>query len=139
LCVVFFFNSLSPFTIWPIRYLAVDKLSTPTLSSPQLSFFLDDTKRTRTTSMGGHPAWDSNPASRFRKSVALPPTTLPSAPARHTHTSMARRRFEKILPLRWDSNPLAPGPRPRSTVSEMRPPSYLLCVVLKRVCIRNKQ
>jgi hypothetical protein len=28
-----------------------------------------------------------------RKSVTLPPTTLPSAPARHTHTSMARRRF----------------------------------------------
>jgi hypothetical protein len=34
---------------------------------------------------------------------------------------MTRRRFlsfEKILPLRWDSNPLAPGPRPRSTVSD---------------------
>jgi hypothetical protein len=28
-----------------------------------------------------------------RKSVALPSTTLPSAPERHTHTSMARRRF----------------------------------------------
>jgi hypothetical protein len=28
-----------------------------------------------------------------RKSVALPSTTLPSAPDRHTHTSMARRRF----------------------------------------------
>jgi hypothetical protein len=28
-----------------------------------------------------------------RKSVALPSTTLLSAPDRHTHTSMARRRF----------------------------------------------
>jgi hypothetical protein len=28
-----------------------------------------------------------------RKSVALSSTTLPSAPDRHTHTSMARRRF----------------------------------------------
>jgi hypothetical protein len=34
------------------------------------------------------------PTSRWcRKSVALPSTTLPSAPERHTHTSMARRRF----------------------------------------------
>jgi hypothetical protein len=53
--------------------------------------------------------------------LILPSTTLPSAPRRHTHTSMARRRFlplEKILPLRWDSNPLASGPRPRSTFSD---------------------
>jgi hypothetical protein len=42
--------------------------------------------------------------------LILPSTTLPSAPDRHTHTSMAGREvpsFEKILPLRWDSNPLA--------------------------------
>jgi hypothetical protein len=53
--------------------------------------------------------------------LILPSTTLPSAPDRHTHTSMAGRRFlpfEKILPLRWDSNPLASGPRPRSTFSD---------------------
>ncbi|KAJ3622368.1 hypothetical protein MTP99_002883 [Tenebrio molitor] len=43
--------------------------------------------------------------------LILPSTTLPSAPRRHTHTSMARRRF---LPL----HPLASGPRPRSTFSD---------------------
>jgi hypothetical protein len=56
-----------------------------------------------------------------RESVALPSTTLPSAPSPlldiHTHPAEFPS-FEKILPLRWDSNPLAPGPRPRSTVSD---------------------
>jgi hypothetical protein len=36
--------------------------------------------------------------------------------------------LEKILSLRWDSNPLASGPRPQSTVlspTAMRPPSHL--------------
>jgi hypothetical protein len=63
--------------------------------------------------------------------LILPSTTLPSAPRRHTHTSMARRRFlpwKKILPLRRDSNPLASGPRPRSTFSDSHaatePPTF---------------
>jgi hypothetical protein len=68
----------------------------PLLSSPQLSFF-SGRHETHTTQ---HP-WEAiRPGIRTlltsrwcRKSVALPPTTLPSAPARHTHTSMARRRF----------------------------------------------
>jgi hypothetical protein len=58
--------------------------STPTLSSPQLSFFWT-TRKTHTTQ---HP-WEAiRPGIRTlltsrwcRKSVALPPTTLPSAPA----------------------------------------------------------
>jgi hypothetical protein len=39
-----------------------------------------------------HPAWDLNPADLAVVSgECLPSTTLPSAPTRHTHTSMARR------------------------------------------------
>jgi hypothetical protein len=48
------------------------------------------------TPMGAFSRRDSNPCwprGGGRKSVALPSTTLPSAPNRHTHTSMARRRF----------------------------------------------
>ncbi|KAJ3638782.1 hypothetical protein MTP99_002116 [Tenebrio molitor] len=52
--------------------------------------------------------------------LILPSTTLPSAPRRHTHIHGPAEvpSFEKILPLRWDSNPLASGPRPRSTFSD---------------------
>jgi hypothetical protein len=67
-----------------------------------------------------HPAWDLNPANLAVVSgECLPSTTLPSAPTKHTHIHGPAEfpSFEKILPLRWDSNPLAPGPRPRSTVS----------------------
>jgi hypothetical protein len=67
---------------------------TPTLSSPLL--FLDDTKRTQHNIHGRpiRPGIRTLLTSRWcRKSVALPSTTLPSAPDRHTHTSMARRRF----------------------------------------------
>ncbi|KAH0810404.1 hypothetical protein GEV33_012386 [Tenebrio molitor] len=79
------------------------RLPTPTLS-PLL--FLDDTTgiSQHTTSMGGHPAWDLNPADLATYTHIHGPAEFPS--------------FEKILPLRWDSNPLAPGPRPRSTVSD---------------------
>jgi hypothetical protein len=79
------------------------------------------------TPMGAFSRRDSN-GIRTRADLAvvaervliLPSTTLPSAPRRHTHTSMARRRF---LPLKKsspsvDSNPLASGPRPRSTFSD---------------------
>jgi hypothetical protein len=43
------------------------------------------------------------------------------------------RRFlpwKKILPLRWDSNPLAPGPWPRSTVSDSHAATELPKLVL---------
>jgi hypothetical protein len=54
--------------------------------------------------------------------LILPSTTLPSAADRHTYTHIHGRAevpsFEKILPLRWNSNPLASGPRPRSTFSD---------------------
>jgi hypothetical protein len=64
----------------------------PFLSSP----FLDHTKRTQ-HNIHGRPirrGIRTLLTSRWcRKSVALPSTTLPSAPDRHTHTSMARRRF----------------------------------------------
>jgi hypothetical protein len=36
----------------------------------------------------------------------------------HIHGPAEVPSFEKILPLRWDSNPLASGPRPRSTFSD---------------------
>jgi hypothetical protein len=57
------------------------------------------------TPMGAFSRRDSNPCwprGGGRKSVAFPSTTLPSAPNRHTHTSMARRRFlpsKKSSPL----------------------------------------
>jgi hypothetical protein len=65
-----------------------------TLSSPLLC--LDDTKRTQHNIHGRpiRPGIRTLLTSRWcRKSVALPSTTLPSAPDRHTHTSMARLRF----------------------------------------------
>jgi hypothetical protein len=73
--------------------------------------------------------------------LILPSTTLPSAPRRHTHTSMARRRFlllKKILALRWDSNPLASGPRPRSTFSDSHAATepYLICFVICQVNVQ---
>jgi hypothetical protein len=111
---IFFLNSLSLSPYWPIRYLAVDYffpffllvvrrgsgvLSPATHAHPLLSSTLLFSGRheMHTTQ---HP-WEAiRPGIRTlltsrwcRKSVALPPTTLPSAPARHTHTSMARRRF----------------------------------------------
>jgi hypothetical protein len=60
--------------------------------------------------------------------LILPSTTLPSAPRRHTHTSMARRRF---LPLK-KSSPFGgirtPSHRDRDlgvlSPTAMRPPSY---------------
>jgi hypothetical protein len=94
----------------------------PLLSSTLL--FLDDTKNAHnTTSMGGHPAWDSNPAdlavvSEECRSSSHHPTVSPCYTYTHIHGPAEVPSFEKILPLRWDSNPLAPGPRPRSTVSD---------------------
>jgi hypothetical protein len=110
---MFFFNSLPLSPYWPIRYLAVrlffplfffpyvrrgsGVLSPATHAHPLLSSpFLDDTKRTQPNIHGRpiRPGIRTLLTSRWcRKSVALAPTTLPSAPARHTHTSMARRRF----------------------------------------------
>jgi hypothetical protein len=43
--------------------------------------------------------------------------------------------FEKILPLRWDSNPLAPGPRPRSTVSDSHAATELLVLFISLLYI----
>jgi hypothetical protein len=100
-------------------------LSPATYAHPLSSLFLDDTTRIsqHTTSMGGHPAWDLNPAdlavvSGECRSSFHHPTVSPYLTYTHIHGPAEFPSFEKILPLRWDSNPLAPGPRPRSTVSD---------------------
>jgi hypothetical protein len=67
---------------------------TPTLST-RFSF-LDDTIRSQHNIHGWpiRPGFEPcRPRGGGRKSVSFPSTTLPSAPERHTHTSMARRRF----------------------------------------------
>jgi hypothetical protein len=59
-----------------------------------------------------HPAWDSNPADLAVVSEECrSSTTLPSAPDRHTHTSMARRRFlpSKNLPPSVGFEPTSAG------------------------------
>jgi hypothetical protein len=91
----FFFNTLSPFTTWPIRYL---------LRSACFSLFSYVVQR--------------------GSGVLSPihgPAEVPS--------------FEKILPLRWDSNPLAPGPRPRSTVSDSHAATKLLVLFISLLYI----
>jgi hypothetical protein len=122
----FFCYSLSPFTIWPIRYLCgrlvfflfffslrAARLRGTFLGHPRpLSLLLFPSWTTQHNIHGRpiRPGIRTLLTSRWcRKSAALPSTTLPSAPERHTHTSMARRRFlhgpaevpslEKILPL----------------------------------------
>jgi hypothetical protein len=109
-----FFYSLSPFTTWPIRYLYGRLVFLfflmwcggasgyfprhPRPPSLLLSPF-SGRHNTNTTTHNIHgrpirPGIRTLLTSRWcRKSVALPSTTLPSAPDRHTHTSMARRRF----------------------------------------------
>jgi hypothetical protein len=69
--------------------------------------------------------------------LILPSTTLPSSPEEtytHIHGPAEVPSFEKILPLRWDSNPLASGPRPRSTFSDSHaatePPGSSLVFVM---------
>jgi hypothetical protein len=68
----FFFNSLPLSPYWPIRYLGGaaglrgtfpghPRPPSPLLSSTLL-FFWTTRNAHNTTSMGGHPAWDSNPA-----------------------------------------------------------------------------
>jgi hypothetical protein len=59
---------------------------TPTLSSPFFSFWTTQHEIQHNHPWEAHPAWDLNPAD-----LAVVSTTLPSAPTRHTHTSMARR------------------------------------------------
>jgi hypothetical protein len=104
----FFYYSLSSFTNWSIRYLAVGLFflcgaaglrgTFPGhLRPPSFSPFSGRHNTNTNTNIHGRPI---RPGIRTlltsrwcRKSVALPSTTLPSAPERHTHTSMARRRF----------------------------------------------
>jgi hypothetical protein len=52
------------------------------------------------------------------------PTVSPEETYTHIHGSAEVSSFEKILPLRWDSNPLASGPRPRSTFSDSHAATY---------------
>jgi hypothetical protein len=116
-CFFFFFflNSLSPFTTTGLSgtlrsafFLLFfpmwcggapgyfPRLPTPTLSL-LLPPFSGRHNTNTNTNIHGRPMWPGIRTlltSRWcRKSVALPSTTLPSAPERHTHTSMARRRF----------------------------------------------
>jgi hypothetical protein len=110
----FFFNSLSPFTTTGLSgtsrsafffsffsYVVRRRsgvLSPATHAHPLLLPPFSGRHNTNTnTNIHGRPI---RPGIRTlltsrwcRKSVALPSTTLPSAPERHTHTSMARRRF----------------------------------------------
>jgi hypothetical protein len=116
--LVFFFFFVVAFPLspyWSIRYLAVGLFfppffflmcggapgyfpRSPTPTLPLFSFFLSGQHNTNTTqhSWEAHPAWDLNPADFAvvsEECLSLLSTTLPSAPERHTHTSMARRRF----------------------------------------------
>jgi hypothetical protein len=109
----FFFFSLSPFTllglsgtfygrlvfvIFPVVRRGSGVLSPATHAHPLSSHF-SGRHNTNTTTHNIHgrpirPGIRTLLTSRWcRKSVALPSTTLPSASDRHTHTSMARRRF----------------------------------------------
>jgi hypothetical protein len=111
--IIFFFFSLSPFTllglsgtfygrlvfvIFPVVRRGSGVLSPATHAHPLSSPF-SGRHNTNTTTHNIHgrpirPGIRTLLTSRWcRKSVALPSTTLPSAPDRHTHTSMARRRF----------------------------------------------
>jgi hypothetical protein len=65
--------------------------------------------------------------------IFLPPPYRQPLLDIHTHGPAEVPSFEKILPLRWDSNPLASGPRPRSTFSDSHAatePPYLCLVDL---------
>jgi hypothetical protein len=146
---VFFFLSLSPFTlldlsgtftvglffvIFPVMRRGSGVLSPATHADPLSSTF-SGRHNTNTTTHNIHgrpirPGIRTLLTSRWcRKSVALPSTTLPSAPDRHTHTSMAWRRFlpsKKSSPFggirthyRRDRDLGALSP------TAMRPPSYL--------------
>jgi hypothetical protein len=130
---VFFFNSLSPWYLFTVGLFFsfflmwcggapgyFPRPPTATLSSPFPFFWTTQHEYNNTQ----HP-WEApiRPGIRTllisrwcRKSVALPSPTLPSAPDRHTHIHGPATdcpaevpSFEKILPLRWDLNPLAPG------------------------------
>jgi hypothetical protein len=113
LFIYLFFFSLSPFTllglsgtfygrlvfvIFPVVRRGSGVLSPATHAHPLSSLF-SGRHNTNTTTHNIHgrpirPGIRTLLTSRWcRKSVALPSTTLPSAPDRHTHTSMARRRF----------------------------------------------
>jgi hypothetical protein len=128
--MTFFFFSLSPFTLLGLSgtfygrlvfvIFPVVRRGSGYPRPPSLFSFFWTTQHEYNNTQ--HP-WEAHPLLTSRwcpKSVALPSTTLPSAPDRHTHIHGPAEvpSFEKILPLRWDSNPLAPGPRPRSTVSD---------------------
>jgi hypothetical protein len=111
--IIHFFLKPFPFHLtWPIRYLygrlvfvifpvvrrGSGVLSPATHAHPLSSPF-SGRHNTNTTTHNIHgrpirPGIRTLLTSRWcRKSVALPSTTLPSAPDRHTHTSMARRRI----------------------------------------------
>jgi hypothetical protein len=86
-----------------------------------------------------HPAWDSNPAalavvSKECRSSSHHPTVSPCYTYTHIHGPAEVPSFEKIVPLRWDSNPLAPGPRPRSIVSDSHAATELLTFFLMDTC-----
>jgi hypothetical protein len=95
---------------------------TPTISSP-FSFFWTTQHEYNNTQhpWEAHPAWDSNPADLavVSEECRSSSTTLPSTPDRHhTHPWPGGGFFlRKNPPPSVGFNPLAPGPRHRSTVS----------------------
>jgi hypothetical protein len=92
----------------------------PRPPSPLLSPFWTTQYEHNTTSMGGPSGRDLNPAD-----LAVTSEECRSSfhhPSRqsltHIHGPAEVPSLEKMFPLWWDSNSLAPGPRPRSTVSD---------------------
>jgi hypothetical protein len=80
----------------------------------------------------GRPSRRADLAVVVERVLVLPSTTLPSAPRRHTQTSMARRRF-----LSWKKSSPFGGIRTHSnrdrdlgvlSPTAMRPPSHLFLV-----------
>jgi hypothetical protein len=134
-----FFFSLSPFLSGTFTvglffsFFPVVRRGSPTTHAHLFSSPLSGRHNTNTTTHNihgreAHPAWDSNPAD-----VALPSTTLTSAPDRHTHIHGPAEvpSFEKSLPFggirtHWrrdrDLGALSP--------TAMRPPSYLLLLLI---------